>query len=212
MSSNPSRLAGQWKVSFEVILKENQVQKQDLQGELHLWAKDWVVLLSDSGTMVAGRHLSNGEWICVGSTFKFPLHSVKVLSCDFCPEFHRSAVEVCVPTAPASSLITLDWRWKVSYSTLKDLDHDCMKSYDGTLQHSSSENWLILKNAKGDPIAIKSSKKPCFQKGDKVQFPLHVVRIGVCLATLITSPLVAVQDQVISENVSPITPPGTSMS
>jgi hypothetical protein len=32
-----------------------------------------------------------------------------------------------------------------------------MKSYDGTLQHSSLENWLILKNAKGDPIAIKSS-------------------------------------------------------
>jgi hypothetical protein len=124
MSSNLSRLAGQWKVSFTVISKEHQAQKQDLQGELHLWAKDWVVLLSESGTMVAGRHLPNGEQNYVGSTFKFPLHSIKVLSCDFCPEFHRSVSEVCVPTSPASSLIALDWHWKVSYSTLKDLDRD----------------------------------------------------------------------------------------
>jgi hypothetical protein len=141
-------LEGQWKVSFKVISNENQAREQDLQGELHLWAKDWVVLLAESGTMDARRHLSNGERISVGSTFKFLLHSVKVLSCDFFPEFHRLVTEVCISPSPASSVIALDWRWKVSYSTLKYLDRGRMKSYDGTLQHSSVENWLILKMPK----------------------------------------------------------------
>jgi hypothetical protein len=77
----------------------------------------------------------------------------------------------------------MDHVWKVSYSTCKDLDHGRLKSYDGSLQLISPVNWLILKNAKNDPLAVIQLKPSHgFTPGSKIQFSHHVVRVGKCLS------------------------------
>jgi hypothetical protein len=83
-----------------------------------------------------------------------------------------------------------NWIWKVTYSAIKDLDRGRFKAYDGSLVLIISEKWLILKNAKGDPIAVQAVSadrvpRICevFAVGSKVNFPLHNVRMGICLVS-----------------------------
>jgi hypothetical protein len=75
----------------------------------------------------------------------------------------------------------MDGNWKVSYSTIKDLDRGRLKAYDGTMRLCSSQNWLVLLNAKGHPISVKFEKPKLFAKGTKIQFSHHVVRVGDCM-------------------------------
>ncbi|KAM0889518.1 hypothetical protein ACQ4PT_027648 [Festuca glaucescens] len=72
--------------------------------------------------------------------------------------------------------------WKVSYSTKKDLDCGRMKAYDGTMKFWSSNGWIVLLNAKDEPIAVQVIPLgQCFKPGTKVTFPHHVVRVGCTL-------------------------------
>ncbi|KAM0893140.1 hypothetical protein ACQ4PT_025312 [Festuca glaucescens] len=72
--------------------------------------------------------------------------------------------------------------WKVSYSTKKDLDRGRMKAYDGTMKFWSSNGWIVLLNAKDEPIAVQVIPLgQCFKPGTKVTFPHHVVRVGCTL-------------------------------
>jgi hypothetical protein len=54
-----------------------------------------------------------------------------------------------------------------------------MKSYDGSLQLSVKDNWLLLKDARG-AMAGRRGVKPTdsFSVGAKLYFPNHVVRLG----------------------------------
>jgi hypothetical protein len=66
------------------------------------------------------------------------------------------------------------WIWKVSYSTMKDLDRGRMKSYDGTLKFWSSNGWIVLLNAKDKPIDVQVLRvDPCYKSGSKERFLHH---------------------------------------
>jgi hypothetical protein len=53
-----------------------------------------------------------------------------------------------------------------------------MKAYDGTMKYWCSNGWMILLNAKDEPIAVQVLQlEPCYKPGMKVSFPHHVVRI-----------------------------------
>jgi hypothetical protein len=65
-----------------------------------------------------------------------------------------------------------------------------MKDYDGTLIMLAVERLLILKNAKGDPIAVQAIRADSVSKvaesysiGTKINFQLHSIRLGKCLAS-----------------------------
>jgi hypothetical protein len=78
---------------------------------------------------------------------------------------------------PAS--VGLSKFWKITYSTIKDLDRGRMKSYDGMLEVTEKDQWLRLKNARGVQISCRSlQKSDHFSIGAKLIFPLQVVRIG----------------------------------
>jgi hypothetical protein len=62
-----------------------------------------------------------------------------------------------------------------------------MKAYDGTLIMLAMERLLILKNAKGDPIAVQAVRVDSVSKAaesysvvTKINFQLHSVRLGKC--------------------------------
>jgi hypothetical protein len=72
----------------------------------------------------------------------------------------------------------------------KDLDRGRLKAYDGTLILLAAERLLILKNAKGDPIAVQvvyadsvSKATESYPVGTRIKFQLHSVRLGKCLAS-----------------------------
>jgi hypothetical protein len=61
-----------------------------------------------------------------------------------------------------------------------------------------ADNWLILKNAKGEPIAVKLAKSVVLPLGTKINFTHHVVRVGVCLnPPIIASDLAKPLDQLM---------------
>jgi hypothetical protein len=114
-------------------------------------------------------------------------------------------VTVC---APEHSAKEVNWCWKVSYSTFKDLDRGRLKAYDGTMLLLMAEKCLVLKNAKDEPIAVRpisenrvSQAHTLFCVGAKVRFPLHSVRMGTYLASL-PLPTVSVQSVQASDNSS----------
>jgi hypothetical protein len=175
-----SNLTGQWKVSFETPSGVSPSAGSDLVGEIHLWARGWMVLMDHSGTIVGARHLAVGELIKVGSTIHFSGHSVKVTHCDFGPKDLSTDLEVCDPVSSSAACNLL---WKVTYSTTKDLSRDRFNTFDGTMHLWIADLWLILKNAKNVPIAVKLwSKKQSLKVGCKINFPNYVVRVGVCLS------------------------------
>jgi hypothetical protein len=112
-----------------------------------------------------------------------------------------SPVEV---SSPAHVATDVNWRWKVTYSTIKDLDCGRLKAYDGTMLLLMAEKWLILKNAKDYPIAVQSisdvrasQAHTLFCVGAKVRFPFHSVRMGICLAS---PPMPQVSAQTVQPN------------
>jgi hypothetical protein len=53
-----------------------------------------------------------------------------------------------------------------------------MKSYDGSLKFWSSNGWLVLINARDEPIAVQALRlEPHYKTGSKVSLQHHVVRI-----------------------------------
>jgi hypothetical protein len=45
-------------------------------------------------------------------------------------------------------------KWRITYSTCKDLDRGRLKAYDGSLEFSQLERSLILKNARVSELAV----------------------------------------------------------
>jgi hypothetical protein len=89
-----------------------------------------------------------------------------------------------VANAPAmrenAVVVGLSKFWKITYSTIKDLDRGRMKAYDGMLEVTEKDQWLRLKNARGIQIGCRSLQKgDHFSIGAKLIFPIHVVRIGI---------------------------------
>jgi hypothetical protein len=139
-----------------------------------------MVLMDHLGTIVGAHHLEDGEKIKVGSMIHFSEHSVKVTHCDFSPKDLPTDLEVCDPVSLSAACNLL---WKVTYSMTKDLDRDCFNTFDGTMHLWIADLWLILKNAKNAPIAVKLwSKNQSLKAGCKIHFPNYVVRVGVCLS------------------------------
>jgi ribosome-associated protein YbcJ (S4-like RNA binding protein) len=175
-----SNLAGQWKVSFSVSSNDAPMNISNLEGEIHLWAQGRMVLMENSGTIVGARHTEDGKKIHVGTMIHFPKHFVKVIHCDFGPKDLAPDLEACDPTSSSSARNLL---WKVTYSMTKDLDHGCFNTFNGTMHFWISEFWLILKNAKDAPIAVKlRSKNQSLMPGSKIHFFNYVVRVGVYLS------------------------------
>jgi hypothetical protein len=59
-----------------------------------------------------------------------------------------------------------------------------MKSYDGMLEVTVKDQWLRLKDARGKQIGCRSLQKgDCFSIGTKLFFPIHIVRVGIPMAT-----------------------------
>jgi hypothetical protein len=176
MSSN---LAGLWKVSFTTGSDPDLGCHSFLDGDLQLWAKNWMVLRDHLGKVVIGGYLRPDEKIQEGGTIIFPTHFARVM---------QSLLPINEVRASDHAVNSSNWIWKVSYSTIKDLDRGRFKAYDGSLVLIISEKWLILKNAKGDPIVVQaisvdrlSRIHEAFAVGTKVNFPLHSVRMGICL-------------------------------
>jgi hypothetical protein len=175
----PSKLAGLWKVFFAAGSFQDQEGHSFFDGDIQLWANNWMVLRTHLGSVVVGRYLQKDEQILVGKVISFPSHFARVLRVDLLLS------EVC---PSENSTPNPNWIWRVSYSTFKDLDRGRMKSYDGSMHLLSAEKWLILKNAKGNPIAVQAVPSDrvlqageFFTTGSKVKFQAHSVRIGKCL-------------------------------
>jgi hypothetical protein len=117
------------------------------------------------------------EQIVEGSTISLPHHSVRVLRCSSTPSEVRSPAR----GAPLSDFARLD-HWKITYSTVKDLDRGCMKSYDGFLEIHKWDNFMILNNAKGRQIGYRFlSHHDDLSLGSKLIFPMHIVKVGYTL-------------------------------
>jgi hypothetical protein len=121
--------------------------------------------------------LNQRENINEGSTISLPHHSVRVLRCNSTP----SEVDSPARDAPLSDVARLD-HWKITYSTIKDLDTGRMKSYDGFLEICKRDNFMILNNTKGRQIGYRFlSQRDDLSLGSKLIFPMHIVRVGYTL-------------------------------
>jgi hypothetical protein len=146
-------------------------------GSLQLWPSGWLVLLDRLGSPIEGRWLNQHEQIVDGSTISLSHHSVRVLRCNSTPSEVRSPAR----GAPLSDIVRLD-RWKITYSTVKDLDRGRMKSYDGFLEIRKRDNFMILNNAKGRQIGYRFiSHRDDLILDSKLIFPMHIVRVGYTL-------------------------------
>jgi hypothetical protein len=105
------------------------------------------------------------------------MHRVHVMALSCPAEVHP------IPPSNAIRAPFLDHKkWKITYSTLKDLDCGCMKAYDGMLELVTKSNRLILYNAKGVQIGFKfADREDNFSLGSKINFHLHRVRMGAKL-------------------------------
>jgi hypothetical protein len=196
---------GSWKVSFCQGMDPDLGGYSFLDGSLHLWDKNWLVLSDHLGSPLISQHFTENP-IQVGSTIMISNYRIRVLSViSILKSSSGSALSSLEVTASGSGLgplvghtsgslpfpsKVLDVQtpnfntrlkcWKISYSTYRDLDRARMKSYDGTLEMRKADNFLILNNAKGKQIGcrfLKSSDR--LSVGTKLFFPLHVVKMGV---------------------------------
>ncbi|KAK1602055.1 hypothetical protein QYE76_007951 [Lolium multiflorum] len=130
-----------------------------------------IVLLDDLGITIDAKVLRINESISVGTSFEFPCHLVKVA-----PEQNAGGTK-------NEEFDMGYWIWKVCYTTAKDLDRGRLKKYDGTLRFWSSNGWLVLLNAREEPIAVQVlSKGHCVRSDSEVSFPHHSVTVGSLLA------------------------------
>jgi hypothetical protein len=178
--SSSSRLIGSWRVSYATGMDPDHGPHSYMDGSIHLWINGWMVLQDHLDSVIVGCYRGSEEVINIGTKVIFATHFARILCSDLPPSEVRAPV--CVPP-------DLNWQWKVSYSTFKDLDRGRMKSYDGSLHLLAAENWLILKNVKSAPISVKAlsddqvtNAGKVFCLGAKVNFPQHAVRVGKCLS------------------------------
>jgi hypothetical protein len=132
--------------------------------------------MSAEGVPIIGKFLTDNEILNVGSVVEFSSYQAKVVSCTLspCMDENNNAFAVYV-SAEVPHLVKT---WKISYSTIRDLDRGRMKSYDGSL--CLYEGLLMLKNAKGDRVGFRPKEKnDIFSLGAKLLFPKHVVRMGL---------------------------------
>jgi hypothetical protein len=151
MASNPACLAGSWKVSFAV----HQDPSTFFDGVLNLWANNWLVIMDHRGSAVEGRFLKSDDSIVVGSVVNLSLHWVWILSISP-PEVRQFSDPAPGPSVPVFGPTKC---WKITYSTNKDLDRGRMKAYDGSLELSEKDSWLVLKNAKSQQIGCRYLNK-----------------------------------------------------
>jgi hypothetical protein len=130
-----------------------------------------IVLLDDIGITIDAKVLRINESIFAGMSFEFPCHIVKVAS-------EQNGYD-----KRSEDFALGHWIWKVCYTTEKDLDRRRQKKYDGTLRFWSSNGWLVLLNAREEPIAVKVLSKGHSIKSDsEVSFPHHLVTVGPLFA------------------------------
>jgi hypothetical protein len=177
---NPS-LIGSWAVSFATG-SDPEVGPSNLQdGTIQLWKNNWMVLKDQRDVVIEGCYLNQEEKIWIGSTIIFPNHFARILRSVIAPNEVRVIPADDFSPDTSEPVSVVDGNWEVSYSMIKDLDRGHLKAYDGTMRLCSSQNWLVLLNAKGHPISVKSEKPKLFAKGTKIQFSHHVVRVGDCM-------------------------------
>jgi hypothetical protein len=79
-------------------------------------------------------------------------------------------------------MLNPDGHWKVSYTTAKDLDRGHVKAYDGSLNLWISNQWLVLLNAKGNPISGRYLENgEVISIGSEVVFPYHRAKVSTCI-------------------------------
>ncbi|KAK1618561.1 hypothetical protein QYE76_024078 [Lolium multiflorum] len=169
-------IAERWAVKYTTLLQKKC--KLTYSGNILLHAdRRRLVLLDADGITVDAKIMASNDRISLGLSMEFPCHLVEVvdqISCDLSTEALRSDQ----PNPHDGRSGNNDLTWKISYSTRRDLDRGRMKSYDGTLKFWSSNGWLVLINAKDEPIAVQVIRsEPLYKSGSKVSFQYHVVRV-----------------------------------
>jgi hypothetical protein len=177
MASGLSPHEGSWKVSYAPLADIGKGSAMFLDGTLNLWRSGWISLQNFHGKVIEGCYLKTEEVIDLDSALDFPTHRVHVMAMSCLPEVRST------PSSTAICSSGMDHKkWKITYSTLKDLDHGRMKAYDGTLELVLKSNRLILYNAKGAQIGFKLvDRRDNFSIGSKINVHLHRVRIGAKL-------------------------------
>ena len=73
----------------------------------------------------------------------------------------------------------------MTYSTFKDLDQGCVKSYDGSIHlwiKEHQRDWIVLKDAKGTSlVGRRVFLDERIDLGLKVCFPSHTALVGNCV-------------------------------
>ncbi|KAM0879664.1 hypothetical protein ACQ4PT_034085 [Festuca glaucescens] len=180
-------IAGRWAVKYTTLLEKKC--KSIYSGNVLLHSdRRRLVLLDEEGITVDAKIVSTDVCISMGMSVEFPCHLVNVgEQISLLSDYDQSSPEVLRSIQPSPHEYRSEDAlliWKVSYSTRKDLDHGRMKSYDGTLKFWSSNGWIVLINAKDEPIAVQVLRvEPCYKSGSKVSFPHHVVRIDSVLVS-----------------------------
>jgi hypothetical protein len=151
-----------------------------MMGELHLWSdKDWLGLMTTKGTPIVGKYLNKGDWVDVGSVVDFKGFKASVIHCVLSPSLGSPASVLDLLRMSGSDPNSGDRGWHVTYSTHRDLWRGRMKAYDGSLQLSVKDNWLLLKDARGAMVGRRGLKTTdSFSIGAKLSFPNNVVRLG----------------------------------
>ncbi|KAK1647615.1 hypothetical protein QYE76_065420 [Lolium multiflorum] len=161
-----------WAVKYSTTLQ--QKCKSIYSGNILLHVdRRRLVLLDAEGTTVDAKIVPPDFLISLDLSLEFPCHLVKVVEqISRLSATDRSYSEVLQSAKPSPRERRSDDAtsiWKVTYSTRKDLDRGRMKSYDGSLRFWSSNGWLVLINARDEPIAVQVLRsEPCYTVGSKV--------------------------------------------
>ncbi|KAM0880622.1 hypothetical protein ACQ4PT_033457 [Festuca glaucescens] len=130
----------------------------------------------EQGVTIDAKVIDASEPISVGISVEFPCHLVEVGQVNLTQSGGDATTEAAISGS---------WIWKVSYSTKKDLDRGRIKDYDGTVKYWSSNGWIVLLNAKEEPIAVQLlSEGQCVKPGAKVNFSHHSVTVRLLLSGL----------------------------
>jgi hypothetical protein len=181
---DPDLVAGRWAVKYTTLLQKKC--KTSYSGMILLHSdRRRLVLQDDEGVTVDAKIVSFDAPFSMGMSVEFPCHLVHVEEQIFLMDDDDH-------DQPTSGYLRdlwweeAPWIWKVSYSTMKDLDRGRMKSYDGILKFWTSNGWLVLLNAKDEPIAVQVLRgKPSYISGSKVNFSHHVERINFVIAAAV---------------------------
>jgi hypothetical protein len=95
------------------------------------------------GTPIIGKFMrKEDDALEVGYVVEFSVFHALVDHCILSPpEDNGSGVDLAIDKSSTLDLTNLVRLWKISYSTVKDLDRGRMKAYDGSLRLSTN-NYL----------------------------------------------------------------------